>query len=447
MYSARYLGVNSFGVLSFALAFTGIFSVFLDFGFQQLITREVARQNTLAKKYVNNLLFFKLLLLLFVILITFIILKILNYPLQTLLVVLVLTIFVGITSISQTFNSVFQAFQKMEYVAIEKVLNSLSLLFGALIAIFFNFDVVKFSSIYVFTGVLALFYCFYVYIKFVGFPSFDVDFVFLKKNLRESLPFAFTSIFAVIYYYIDSVMLSIMMNDEAVGFYNAAYRLAFAFLIIPSAYFMALYPMTSKLFTTSVDSLKYVYDKSFKFMIIIGLMIALFTNLMAEHLIVLIFGVEFIHSVIALKILIWSVFFLYVTHANTCILNSINKQFLFMRATFVGMILNVTLNIVFIPRYSYLGASFTTLLTEILVFILSYHYVKTNMESNVQKVFISKILVLGVVISTLSYLLENSVDIVILLFVNLIIFMFMLHYMKILTEEDVHFIRKSLLNI
>ena len=49
MYTARYLGAEGFGVLSFALAFTGIFGVFSDFGFKStLVAREVARDESLA---------------------------------------------------------------------------------------------------------------------------------------------------------------------------------------------------------------------------------------------------------------------------------------------------------------------------------------------------------------------------------------------------------------
>jgi len=47
MYTARYLGAEGFGVLSFALAFTGIFGVFADLGLRQLTVREVARGESL----------------------------------------------------------------------------------------------------------------------------------------------------------------------------------------------------------------------------------------------------------------------------------------------------------------------------------------------------------------------------------------------------------------
>ena len=48
MYIARYLGAEGFGILSFALAFTGIFSVFSDLELGPLTVREVARDKSLA---------------------------------------------------------------------------------------------------------------------------------------------------------------------------------------------------------------------------------------------------------------------------------------------------------------------------------------------------------------------------------------------------------------
>ena len=62
MYTARYLGAEGFGVLSFALAFTGIFGVFTDLGLQQLTVREVARNRSLAGKYLGNIAVMKLIL-------------------------------------------------------------------------------------------------------------------------------------------------------------------------------------------------------------------------------------------------------------------------------------------------------------------------------------------------------------------------------------------------
>ena len=62
MYTARYLGAEGFGILSFALAFTGIFGIFPDLGLGQLTVREVARDKSLASKYLGNIAVIKVIL-------------------------------------------------------------------------------------------------------------------------------------------------------------------------------------------------------------------------------------------------------------------------------------------------------------------------------------------------------------------------------------------------
>jgi len=63
MYTARYLGAAGFGILSFALAFTGIFGVFADLGLSTLTIGEVARDKSLASDYLGNIAVMKVILL------------------------------------------------------------------------------------------------------------------------------------------------------------------------------------------------------------------------------------------------------------------------------------------------------------------------------------------------------------------------------------------------
>src|SRR4030043_166433 len=62
MYAARPLAPANFGILSFAIAFTGIFAIFGDFGLQSLMVREIARDRTVAPKYLANVSLMKVIL-------------------------------------------------------------------------------------------------------------------------------------------------------------------------------------------------------------------------------------------------------------------------------------------------------------------------------------------------------------------------------------------------
>lgn len=117
MYTARYLGAEGFGVLSFALAFTGIFGVFTDLGLQQLTVREVARDKSLAGKYLGNIAVMKVILVIITFGLIAIFINHLGYPEQTIRVFYLFALSVIFVSFSQMFYSTFQAYEKMEYVS------------------------------------------------------------------------------------------------------------------------------------------------------------------------------------------------------------------------------------------------------------------------------------------------------------------------------------------
>ena len=59
---ARYLGVNDYGILSFAISFTVLLGMGTDIGMSTFATREISQDKSKTKKYVNNILPFKIVL-------------------------------------------------------------------------------------------------------------------------------------------------------------------------------------------------------------------------------------------------------------------------------------------------------------------------------------------------------------------------------------------------
>lgn len=112
MYSARYLGVEGFGTLSLALAFTSIFSIFMDLGLSTLTIREVARDKSIAKDYVANITLIKLVLTTITFAVIFIIVHLIGYNQQTMQVIYLITLYNFFTAFSQIFYAVFQANEK-----------------------------------------------------------------------------------------------------------------------------------------------------------------------------------------------------------------------------------------------------------------------------------------------------------------------------------------------
>ena len=117
MYTARYLGAAGFGILSFALAFTGIFGVFSDLGLSTLTVREVARDKSLASKYLGNIAVMKVILVIITFGLIALTINLLGYPEQTIKVVCLVALSIIFSAFSGMFYSIFQAYEKMEYIS------------------------------------------------------------------------------------------------------------------------------------------------------------------------------------------------------------------------------------------------------------------------------------------------------------------------------------------
>ena len=232
-----YLGADGFGILSLALAFSGIFSILADLGLSTLTVREVARDRSLAKKYLGNALLIKIILAFVNIWFNcYYSVNLLGYPQETKIVVYFVSLSVILTSMSGIFYSIFQAYEKMEYQSLGQILVSIIMFLGVIGAIYYQFSVIGFSFLYLASSGVILFYNLIIYILKFSIPKLDYDKQFWKDIIKDALPFGLTGISGTIYTYIDSVMLSLIQGNEVVGWYNAAYRIVLFLLFIPGTY-------------------------------------------------------------------------------------------------------------------------------------------------------------------------------------------------------------------
>jgi O-antigen/teichoic acid export membrane protein len=379
MYTARYLGPASFGILSFATAFTGIFAVFGDLGLQTFTVREVARDKSLAPKYVANISLMKIILVTITFGLIALTINLMGYPEETIKVVYLLGLSVIFTAFTQIFYSIFQAYEGMEYLAIGQMLSAALILGGVIFAVKHGFSVVGFAYLYVINSIIALGYSFATMkLKFSNPSStsatkaIEFDWSFWRLTIKEALPFGLTMLIVTIFSWIDTIMLSFMKGDAVVGWYNAAYRMVQVSLFIPAAWYSAILPVMSKLYITSRDSLRLSFEKSFKYLTILGIPMGVGATLLAQRFILLIFGSEYVSSIITLQILIWSSVLIYMSISFGILFQSLNKQIIQTKILGICMLLNIVLNLLFIPKYSYIAASATAVATQLISLALHF---------------------------------------------------------------------------
>ena len=374
IYTAQYLGAEGFGILTSGLAFTLIFGTFADLGLSPLTVREVSRDKSLHSRYTGNIILIKLLLSIvtFVFMVAIINIQT-NAPLM-IGVVYILALWVVVNSFSQLFYSVFQAYEKMEYQSISSIINSVILLLGVIYGVHLGLGVLWFAFIYLLASTVVLVYCSYIYLTKFKKPIFEADWQFWKLTIVAALPLSIASIFSIIAFRVDTVLLSIIQGPTAVGWYGAAYKLIESLMFVPMVYTSAIFPVLSNFHISSQESLKLLYKKSVKYLTMLGLPIAAGTTIFAQNIIIFLYGSSYYPAVIALQILIWTIPFLFLTYIFSTLFISINKQNVILKITFIAMIFNVIANLLLIPKYSYIAAASLTVLTELLGAVLCLRY-------------------------------------------------------------------------
>ncbi len=258
---ARLLGDVTFGKYSFAVAFTAIFAVFLDLGFDTLIVRDVARDKSLAPKYLGNIAVIKVILSIIILGLIALIINLMHYPPDTTTAVLIFGVYIVFIAFASIFRVTFRAFERMEYEALVSVICRLVTVSFGLAALFLGYGLIEIACAVLIGGIFDLLLSFFICDRKFVRPKFTVDFDLWKKVTKAALPIGFISIAAVIYVRIDTVMLSAMKGDAVVGWYNAAYSLVICLQPLCVIFATAVLPVMTRLFISATNSLRFGYEK------------------------------------------------------------------------------------------------------------------------------------------------------------------------------------------
>ena len=379
LYAARLLSKEYFGKFSFALSLSLIAMVLADLGINTLLVREISRKKGAAGKYFINAFSAKIVLSLITYLIVVIALNLLGYPSDARKLVYIVWLFTILSTFTELFYSIFRAFEMMFYDAFLKILRMILLTIASLYILFKGYGVFVFSYSFVVVEIIVLAFAFIIAIrKFIKLDSM-ISIIFIKSLVKKALPFGLAFVFGSIYFYIGSVMLSKIRGDEEVAIYSVAYNIALAIIFIPTVYTNAIYPVLSRYYKESREKLGLLYEKSFKYLYIIGLPISIGLYLLSARIIELFYGKTYAGAIIALQIISWYLFIKFLNFLLGIVLSSTDEQNKRMLGQGITAIFNVALNLILIPRVGYIGAAWSTLFTEVFLFVVYYWYVSRKL--------------------------------------------------------------------
>jgi len=361
--SLRSYGYGQFATLAVYVSLT---SMVADLGLQTLYVREIARRPADLPRYLENLLSLRLLLGVpavgsLALVIALLAPDLLGFavPAAALLVM---------TSFATLLRSTFYGLRLLHWEALAILGEGVILLGVAGLSVRAHAGIAGFLWAYVAAATFTAGYTVALLLRQGTVPRWRLEASWLWERVQVGLPFALAFVISTLYFRVDVLLLQgFTQNDwNVLGWYQGAYRYVDGVAWIPQTAMTAVFPAFSALFAQSHERLRLAATRSYKVLVAMGLPIGIGMVTIAPALVAATRGLPL--SAPALRILGLAVIFIFANNALIFILTAIDRQASFTWLALWSLVANVLLNLLLIPKFSYLGASWATVLTELFLF-------------------------------------------------------------------------------
>jgi O-antigen/teichoic acid export membrane protein len=462
--TTSYLSVEGYGEYVLVYEFLAFFGIAADLGLFTIAVKEMSEDEDQIPKIIGNILSLRTILVVATMLLAVALVFLLpNYQgTRVPIAVAIASITVFLTILNGTISSVLQTKLKMQVASAASILGKVISLAFMIYVVFWGFPNDTTTGFYMLmvAGVVGNFVMLIVthhYVKKITPVTYRFDLDLWKDVLKKSLPYGIALILNTIYFRIDSILISLMRGQEEVGIYGVAMKMLEHFAILPLYFMNSVLPVLTKAIKEKSDKYKQIIKYSFDFLAALATPMVVGIVILAYPIIFIISTPEFLSrlpegfygSDMALKVLIFALLFQFLNVLFAFILIALNKQtkLLYINAACVAF--NLIANIIVIPKYGFLGAAATSVLSEMFILICTFIAAKRYLKFQINLINLAKIifsaLVMGLAVhylQPLSYQLLQNWGVLLLVAVGAAIYGAMLLLTKAVDRQMINLIRK-----
>jgi O-antigen/teichoic acid export membrane protein len=377
LFLPRYLGSEDYGRLFLAISLSAVFQVLIDFGGNFYITKKVARERENTGLIFINAVALRIVLWLVSVVLIMAFAYVAGYHRDVVIILAIAAlslVWVGVTNIMK---GCFQGHEIMKYSAHGTIADKVFVSIVGIVALLLGANAILFAIILALGSVLN-FTVSLSRLKRITPVIPRVDTSYVKHMARESFTYFMWSLFGVIYYRVDAIMLSLMTAEEVLGWYGAAYRFFETLMFIPMIFTTALFPIFSRLWSRDDQTLSRTTQKSIELVMLAAFPIMIGGVAFSEQIISLFFGLaEYTPTVVVLQIFCIGLIVIYANFVLISLVVASDKQKKWLKVAFGAMLLNPILNWFLIPLTQQqfgnggIGAAIATVVTEVFLLFMA----------------------------------------------------------------------------
>lgn len=200
-------------------------------------------------------------------------------------------------------------------------------------------------------------------------PAFPVTRALAKYLCLNGTPFAVTAFLFMAFVHCDKLIVTALIGTEGTGQLMASFIIVFGLVeLLSTPVLVTVLPMMSRLYNRGPrETYNLMLEQLCFYKMLFSLPLAIFVSLTAIPLSRWIFGNSFLGAAAVLRIMIWYVVVNMAANTFSQSLTVQNRQRWLTIARAAGLLLNVLLNLLLLPRLGISGAAVAMLTTELVV--------------------------------------------------------------------------------
>lgn len=197
-----------------------------------------------------------------------------------------------------------------------------------------------------------------------------------KRILRKSVPFILPGLMVAVYGYVDKFMLKQMLSESDVGYYATATAVCGMWAFVLQAVIDSMYPSIMEAHKKDHAEYEKKNRRLYAIVFYMAITVSILFCLLGRWVVVILYGEAYLPAVLPLKIVTWYTAFSYLGVARNAWIVCEEKQKHLKYIYVSAAILNVLMNLVFIPQWGAAGAAAASLATQILTTMIVPFFIK-----------------------------------------------------------------------
>lgn len=434
----NYLGTVGTGNFNTITTYLNFFIVIADLGLFSVAVREISKKPEEEKKILGNVFLIRLVTAVIATGISIAIVLLTDYSKEIKVGSLIAAGFLFFNLISSVYDVVLQTRLKMQFSALAEFSSKVISLLALYLIVLNHGSFYWIVSTITLSGVTIFLLKWIFARKFISFSA-KYDQKIANWIFTISLPIGIVFILNNLFFKIDTLLLFAIKGASAVGIYTVAYKVLEVTIFAGSYFASALKPSLSKYINEDKTRVANMISKSFLVMMFMSMPIALVSIIYSHEIVLFLSNPDFISGASALVILSCTLPFLYVDVLLGEILIAKDERKLLTKIAAFALSFNLIMNLIFIPRYSFMGAASVTLASEIILMFINIHYTRKIIPWSVKINDFAKIIIISVITLIIGIILRDflKINFIIQIVLLFVLFFALLYGFKFFTLKNV----------